>query len=817
MSNRRTDIVGVTFEPVGQQSPPRAPQPTYAFMLILGVIYPTVAIAVELASGMSAQAFFDPMPTHGHALAVALVPASNLLVWRNLRKLAPRRLRWIAFANGGALAISAVYALLYLPLLPIAVVAIIFGIGLLPLAPLASFACALVLRVRMRRCNRDASARAFLAGLAAGILLLVAADLQPAATRLGVQWAASEEPAESARGLALLRYFGSDDLLLRLCYDTVRRPGGPFAAPAAFAGNILLDPARGSIDVSPALAREIYYRVHGVPFNSRPAPVERGQNPAFADFQFDNDHGGSVVGARIRNLDLVSSRLDGSVSGDDAVAYLEWTFEVRNTGRLDREARLQVALPPGGVVSRATLWVNGEEREAAYGGRGEARAAYTTVAVQQRRDPLLVTTKGADRVLVQAFPVPRGGGTIRFKLGISAPLEIVNAAEARLVLPAIVDRDFSFASAFLHDVWIESKQPLAVATAGLKPEPVEAGRFRIAGSLADRDLSGPRATIRIDRDAGIGRLAARLGEGSQVVQEIVPRGAQASALMLVIDGSGRLADRVASLVRAIDTMPPGIKVGVMIASEPLQQVALAPWSDLQKQRVTQLLRSAAFAGGQDNAPAIGEALQRLEAEPNAVLLWVHGPQPIAFHDSMARLEQAQARLSHLPQLELYAVEDGPNEALTDTPWAWAASSLPASGDLAADLADFFARVTNFATPVIRRRAGEPSEGLAKGSDHIARLWAKDHVLDLMRADPARNRAAAVALAADYRLVTPVSGAVVLENKQQYDAARLSPAPPATQPTVPTMPEPEEWALLLIAGAGSIWLLWRIRQRGFAVA
>ena len=140
-----------------------------------------------------------------------------------------------------------------------------------------------------------------------------------------------------------------------------------------------------------------------------PAPAERAEGP-LANFRFDGDHGGSVVGGRIKNLDLVSSRLDGSVSGADAIAYLEWTFELRNTGLLDRESRLQVALPPGGVVSRATLWVNGEEREAAYGGRGEVRAAYTKVAVQQRRDPLLVTTKGADRVLAQAFPVPRGGG-----------------------------------------------------------------------------------------------------------------------------------------------------------------------------------------------------------------------------------------------------------------------------------------------------------------------------------------------------------------------------------------------------------------------
>src|SRR5689334_12601564 len=145
MSNRRTDIVGVTFEPVGEPSPARPP----IYVLVLGVIYPAVVIAIELASHISAQAFFDPIPTPVHALAVALVPASNLLTWLILRRLAPRRLGWIAFANGGAVAISAIYAFLYFPLLPIALVATIFGIGLLPLAPLASFACAVGLRIRM--------------------------------------------------------------------------------------------------------------------------------------------------------------------------------------------------------------------------------------------------------------------------------------------------------------------------------------------------------------------------------------------------------------------------------------------------------------------------------------------------------------------------------------------------------------------------------------------------------------------------------------------------------------------------------------------
>jgi len=77
----------------------------------------------------------------------------------------------------------------------------------------------------------------------------------------------------------------------------------------------------------------------------------------------------------------------------------------------------------------------------------------------------------------------------------------------------------------------------------------------------------------------------------------------------------------------------------------------------------------------------------------------------------------------------------------------------------------------------------------------------------MRANPTANRAAAVALASQYRLVTPVSGAVVLETKQQYDESRLT---PVSQATVPTVPEPHEWALLVIACAGLMWWTWRHR-------
>jgi len=465
-------------------------------------------------------------------------------------------------------------------------------------------------------------------------------------------------------------------------------------------------------------------------------------------------------------------------------------------------------------VSRATLWVNGEEREAAYGGRGEVRAAYQRVAVQERRDPLLVTTKGGDRVLAQAFPVPRNGGSIKFKLGITAPLEMTEPSKASLALPAIVDRNFSFAPDVSHSVWIESRQLLATSAPGLTASRVGAGQFWIAGAVDDRVLSRTRQTITTDRDPDTGSLAARLGEDDVVVQEIMWRSPQRpAALMLVIDGSARLRDSIPQLITALDAILPTIRVGAMIASEPIQQLSLAPWSEAQKQAVVQLLRSAYFVGGQDNAPALVKALEVLEAEPSSQLLWVHGPQPVSFRGSAARFEQAAARLSRLPHVTLYSVEPGPNEVLPDAPWAWSARLLPRTGSPQADLSAFLARATG-QTLAIHRSRTQTAEGLARGSDHIARLWANDRVLDLMRTNPADNRAAAVSLATQYRLVTPVSGAVVLETKQQYDESRLA---PVSQATVPTIPEPHEWVLLLMACAGLAWLLCQRRQRSMAVA
>ena len=93
------------------------------------------------------------------------------------------------------------------------------------------------------------------------------------------------------------------------------------------------------------------------------------------------------------------------------------------------------------------------------------------------------------------------------------------------------------------------------------------------------------------------------------------------------------------------------------------------------------------------------------------------------------------------------------------------------------------------------------------SKHLARLWAFDEVANLLRLGEDKSSDAAMKLASSYQIVTPLTGAVVLETQEQYQRAGLAPVSPGT---VPTIPEPEEWLLMLSALLVLSWILLRRR-------
>lgn len=802
MSNRKARLTAPTpiieWTPLAPSLPTPPPESRSGDILIalFGVLLPSAVIAIEATTRLCAEAFFDPMPTWAHTLLIASVPATNAIALAQTRQHNAASAPWLAGLLAASIAISAFYALLFLPLAPIAVVAILyFGLGLLPFGPATSCLSAWALLRRMKATKpQNSLRRPILIGALTGTAALIVLDVPGVATRLGLIWAASDDTATRERGLSTLRTFGSQQDLLRFTYDTGGKSGGPLSLVFGLSTPLIFD--RGNADPMPAPAkvREIFYRAYGVPFNAFPPPETGRKWARFDDFAFDADHGATQTGGRIKGLSLISSRIDGSIAATDATGYLEWIFEFRNVSAIDREARLSLMLPQDAVVSRATLWVNGEEREAAYAGRAEARKAYEKVAVQQRRDPLLVTTKGAGRILAQAFPVPRDG-TLKMKIGMTIPLHADGDGRLSFALPAIADRNFTIAPNATHAIWIESKTRLTSSSPAFKSASLANGHHRLEGTLTESDLARLRPEVSIEQKALRPLAIAHINGAPEIEQRMAPpsKTPPTDPLIIVVDGSLRIRPHAAAINAALANITPGRSVGLHIAAEPPINIAPAPWSAAHATRIRTALEAHIFTGGQDNTPALTEALKTASTEPDARLLWIHGPQPLRFEATASLLDQAAARIGTMPTVDHYAVEPGPNELWPDAPWAWRARLLPSHGNVAADLTRI---LTSPKPATIRRPAStEASTTAPHGTDHIVRLWAHDEILSLMSKDPEKNRTEATRLAADLRLVTPVSGAVVLETAAQYQAANLN---PVEKGTVPTVPEPHEWALIILA-------------------
>jgi hypothetical protein len=283
------------------------------------------------------------------------------------------------------------------------------------------------------------------------------------------------------------------------------------------------------------------------------------------------------------------------------------------------------------------------------------------------------------------------------------------------------------------------------------------------------------------------------------------------AVMFVVDGSARAAPAFPALRAALARIPPSTVVGPIVADEGQSlRVDPAPLTAAHSARLAEALSRGRPRGGQDNAGALADAISALAQVDDAALVWIHAPQPVRFFRNSVLLEQTLERSTRLPGLILYPVLPGPNRILMDDRWFYEAASIPASGDVEADLAglvhELYAR-----TPQWRIRREPASAGVSRTtnrSGHIARLWAHDRVLSLAAASDAEARSEALRLAAAYRLVTPVSGAVVLETDADYTANNLAP-PDASQ--IPTVPEPSTWAMLLIACACLAFMAWRNRR------
>ena len=780
------------------EKPPTPPRRGGFLNWTFGVILPLIVLAVEVLSSFCGSVFFSPTPTWWHAAWIAVVPAVNFWFLRGSSK-SDDRLRGVA--AGFTLITAGFYGLLFLPMIHWSIMGLIFfGLGMLPLTPVLTA----VVSWRIGRAARREAAQphdfklGWRLGALAAVMVLVTLEGPALWTRTNLS-AAMEGGEKSTAAISRLRMFHSERTLLKACYEGNRGMGlatdiSGWILTLSQSPTLMIG-GGGFQPLHPETVRDVFFRVTGKPFNSLKPPGNSrgnalaGRRDTLQEFEFDENLGGDDVAIRLKNLDLAESRFDGHVDAVSRIGYGEWTMVFKNTSNQVKEARCQVKLPRNGRVSRLTLWVNGEPREAAFSTVAKVKAAYKAVAVVQRRDPVLVNMVGPDTVMVQCFPVP-ARGEMKIRLGVTAPLD-----GRRWELPYVVERNFGIAAELENAVWMQGDRPFEL-TGGEKS--VSANRdgagYSLPASLGSMSLMGAGNAVVTEAlpvnvaDVWCEDRFAKPEERFLIRQPITLTRPAANKLVVVIDGSHSLAAAKDWITKSIGNPVDG-EILLVLADDKARQVTPGELAGYQ------------FTGGRDNEPALREGI-RLSRENSCPVVWIHGPQAVGLSQSEALLQLLERGTSHPVIHEVEAVT-GPNRLGESIYRTGCLQRGPALLEPEKDLARFLRELRTERQEISWNwKRSATVEGLPdqKVWDQLARLWAATAAENPTSpfTDTARSE-----LAARYQLVTPFSGAVVLETQQQYEEHGLTPADGSATPSVPNVPEPSTSLLVILASAAAM--------------
>jgi hypothetical protein len=471
------------------------------------------------------------------------------------------------------------------------------------LAFLSALATSIYSAIRLRSMREFRSARKMstlfsVGGIITALLVICGAEARPFLLRIAEYNANSEVTEERDAAVKTLNALAGERDLRMECAD-MRAAG----IPGMF------------IKLDPIMQRQAYFLLTGKPFRDAKAA-----DYAAMPEDYLRRH---LVGVPVENLSLVRSAMNGTIDGDHLTASLNWTFVLKNKDYQKSEARAELLLPHGAVVSGVSQWAGeGSPPRNAHVGRPGSEQTFISAQTLAGTD---VTDLGHDRVLVRCTQIPPQSET-KLSIAISTPLNLNDLKSASLTLPKLADSNFIPMSE--NSLRLRSNRALQFDGKTLTTSKVAGGGYLASGDVPKDSLTGATITLDVARDENAPRKVAVVDKDNNMMfsRNIVETKADAPrSMVVVIDGSRSLREHLPSIIGSLRKMPASMATSLLVASYDTTKFGTEPMPLATALAKLQANKDS-FDGGQDNLQAVVKAAGIAGEGHNGAVLWIHGPQ-----------------------------------------------------------------------------------------------------------------------------------------------------------------------------------------------
>lgn len=733
---------------------------------IFGVVAPGLLLLYILFAGASTLLAFDPLGWARFAGLTATLPIINLYL-RHRVVHGARNSRTLFYLNGFAMGVGIFWSIVFLVLAIFNSSVMLTGQAVFLLTPYAALVCNTYMLYKLSHYGTNSvdspGKLPALLGVLSSVLLLAGPELRALAVGGAERVAVSDNKAMSGIGMGALAVLGAQEDLQRQ------------AAPNWNRTQLMIMPSL--VGLPPDQAHTLYFRLTGKDANESnnlsggliPNFMPEFVRAAAPDLIADRDttRGGTSVGDMIPGLGVSHSTITGHIDTKTLTAALYWTLIFKNDSKTAQEARAQIALPRGAVVSRATLWIDGKPEEAAFNSVATTRQAYESLALLHR-DPLLISSTGKDQVLMQAFPIPANGGEMKVRIGITAPLAIVSPNDGQLALPKLLQANFKLEGN--NDVHLEANQFVGANNSKLQSV-VNGDSVLMRGNIDHDQLK----TVLLQahwtgRPSQVAARASHTAGGGYIIGRIGPVVDPVSRLLVLVDGSDALNGQIEEVTTALSRIPGNVSSLILYANDQAGAGDRAESSvvpRIQLQDALEELRQKPFGYGQHNGPALIEAMEMAGDDPGAAILWIHGPQPVL----STRDKNALSTVGLKSKLRIfdYTVRGGNNALLSLLQNK--ARVIPISRQFSVhdDLGGFVSSLSKEPAYTVKfdKTKLKPAGTIDMTPPVVSRmstLWAAQSAESYLASG---DQSAAGKLGEVYRIVTPASSAVVLPDEGNY--------------------------------------------------